>query len=205
MRIISTLSCLALFLALAATTFAQTASSDTKHFEKDGLSFDYPANWQLSDQSTPQMQFLQLLRDGYAEIRIRSPREPANSPQKEAEAKRLMQEQYVDSFAKNIEGAGLHPNRSSVTTQIAGGDAEGARVRATLDGEPGGMDSYYRIVSGRLIQLSIIGSQREITRSAAAWDSIRNSVKVEPPPQPQPKPKPPAMPTPVATPGRPRP
>ena len=90
----------------------------------------------------------------------------------------------------------MTPKRSVVTTQIGGGDAEGARARAILDREPGGMDSYSRIISDRLINLSIIGSEKEIAKSTAAWDMIRNSIKVEPPPQAKPTGKPTPTPKP---------
>lgn len=176
--------------ALLFVASVQMQTPDAKHFAKDGLSFDYPANWQISDQSTQQMQYIQLARDGYAEIRVRVPREWLKTPEKEASAKKLIQDKYVDDFALNVEQSGMRPRRSAITTQIAGADAEGARVRAILDGEPGGMDSYFHIVSDRLVNLSILGSEKEIAKSAPAWDTIRNSLKVEPPPQPTPSPSP---------------
>lgn len=163
---------------------------NVKHFEKDGLSFDYPANWQMSDQSTGQMQYIQLARDGYAEIRIRTPREWLKAPDKEAAAKKLIQDQYVDTFASQIQQAGMSPKRSTAATQISGADAQGARIRAVMDGEPGGMDSYFNITSDRLVQMSIIGSEKEIDKSAPVWDMIRNSLKLEPPPQPKASPSP---------------
>ena len=99
---------------------------------------------------------------------------------------------YVDSFAAQLEQAGMR----SISTQIAGADAEGARVRAVLDGQPGGMDSYYRIISDRFVGLSIIGSERDIAKSAGAWDLIWTSVKIEPPPPPKPTAKPSPTPKP---------
>jgi hypothetical protein len=176
-----------IFVSLViGVAFAQ--DPNVKHFDKDGLSFDYPANWQFSDQSSAQMQYLQIARDGYAEIRIRAPREWLKTPEKEAAAKKLIQDQYVDNFANQVEQAGMSIKRSVAATQISGADAQGARVRAVMDGQPGGMDSYFNIVSDRLIQMSIIGSEKEITKSAPVWDMIRNSLKVTPPPQPSPKP-----------------
>jgi hypothetical protein len=178
-----------IFIALvAAIGLAQ--DPNVKRFEKDGLSFDYPANWQISDQSTGQMQYVQIARDGYAEIRIRTPREWLKAPDKEAAAKKLIQDQYVDAFASQIQQAGMSPKRSTAATQISGADAQGARIRAVMDGEPGGMDSYFNVVSDRLVQMSIIGSEKEIAKSAAVWDMIRNSLKVEPPPQPKASPSP---------------
>lgn len=178
-----------IFIALvAAIGLAQ--DPNVKHFEKDGLSFDYPANWQISDQSTGQMQYVEIARDGYAEIRIRTPREWLKTPDKEAAAKKLIQDQYVETFASQIQQAGMSPKRSTAATQISGADAQGARIRAVMDGEPGGMDSYFNVVSDRLVQMSIIGSEKEIAKSAAVWDMIRNSLKVEPPPQPKASPSP---------------
>jgi hypothetical protein len=188
MRLLRTLIFATALLLLLASAFGQ--DPNVKHFVKDGLSFDYPANWQTSDQSTGQMQYIQIARDGYAEIRIRVPREWLKTPEKEAAAKKLIQDQYVDSFAAQVEQAGLHPKRSTAITQISGADAEGVKLRAVMDGQPGGLDSYFRIVSDRLVQLSIIGSEKEIAKSAPVWDMIRNSLAVEPPPQPKSTPQP---------------
>ena len=178
-------------IAFCLLTISATAQDpNVKHFEKDGLSFDYPANWQFSDQSTGQMQYLQMARDGFAEIRIRAPREWLKTPDKEAAATKLIQDQYVDGFASQLQQAGMTPKRSTAATQISGADAQGARVRAVMDGEAGGMDSYFNITSDRLVQMSIIGSEKEIAKSAPVWDMIRNSLKVEPPPQPKASPSP---------------
>jgi hypothetical protein len=162
---------------------------NAKHYDKDGLSFDYPANWQFSEQSTGQMQFLELTR-GDVVIRVRSAREWLKTPEKEAHAKKLFQDDYVSQFASQLQQAGMSPKRTTINTQIAGADAAGDRVRAVMDGQPGGMDSYFNIVSDRLVQMSIIGSEREIAKSAPVWDMVRNSLKIAPPPQPKPSPAP---------------
>lgn len=183
------------FLLLAVTALAQTPASDTKHFAKDGLSFDYPAAWQVSDQSTGQLQQIQLLRgDGYAEIRVRAPREWLKSPAKAAEAKKLIQDKYLDGFVESLLQNGLRPNRTAITTEVGGGPAEGMRVRAVLGNELGGIDSYYRVISDRFVNLSQIGSEKDIAKSTQAWDLLRTSIKVEP--SPESKPSPQATPTP---------
>jgi hypothetical protein len=188
-----------LFITLAFLGVAITAivaqDPNANHFAKDGLSFDYPKGWALGDQSTPQMQLIELSQ-GDTTIRIRSPREYLKTPEKEAHAKKLFQDNYVNDFFNQVQQAGMSPKRSVVTTQIAGVDAEGARVRAVLDGQPGGMDSYSRVVSDRLINLSAIGSEKDITKAAPAWDMIRNSIKVEPAPEPKSTPKATATPKP---------
>jgi hypothetical protein len=177
--------------ALLLLVIGATAQDpNVKHYDKDGLSFDYPANWQFNDQSSGQMQYIQMARDGYAEIRIRTPREWLKTPEKEAAARKLFQAQYVDGFAAQIQQAGMTPKRSTGTTQIAGVEAQGDKVRAVMDGEPGGMDSYFNIVEDRLVQMSIIGSEKEIAKSAPVWDMIRNSLKLTPAPKASPTPTP---------------
>src|SRR5882762_7803117 len=91
MKIIKILIGCAAALILVASVQPQTP--DTKHFDKDGLSFDYPAKWQMSDQSTQQMQLVELTQ-GDVVIRVRSPREWLKTPEKEAHAKKIIQEDY---------------------------------------------------------------------------------------------------------------
>jgi hypothetical protein len=181
-------------LLIVASALAQ--DSNVKQFAKDGLSFDYPAGWQLSDQSTPQMQFIELTR-GDVVIRVRSPREWLKTPEKELAAKKLIQDKYVTDVSASFEQGGMHPKQSPATTQISGADAEGTRVRAVLDGEPGGFDAYFRILSDRFVQLSILGSEKDIAKTAPIWDLIRTSVKIEPAPVPKPTPTPSPSPSPA--------
>ncbi len=186
----SLIACLALSL-LIVSAFAQ--DPNVKHYDKDGLSFDYPANWQFSDQSTGQMQFLELTR-GDLVLRVRSPREWLKTPEKVAAAKKLFQDQYVDGFATQFEQNGMQPKRSPITTTVAGANADGTRLRVVMDRQPGGLDSYYLILSDRLVNFSILGSESDITKAAPVLDMIKNSLKVAPPPQPSPKPSPKSKP-----------
>lgn len=175
---------------LVGVTFAQTSS---QHFAKDGLSFDYPAGWSVDEsKSSGQMQYLTLGRDGYAMIIVREPRGLVDTPEKEAHAKHLIQDGFVDAWAKNFSDNGAKAERTTVSTEIGGGAAECTRLSALLSGEPGRVDVCWRLIEKRLVQLAIVGSIKDITKTAAAWDAIRNSLKVEPPPQtkstPQPSP-----------------
>jgi len=136
------------------------------------------------------MQFLELTKDDVV-IRLRSPRDALKTPEKEAHAKKLFQDQYVDNFVDQLQQSGMQPKRSPATIQIGGANADGVRVRGVMGGESGGLDSYERIISERLVHLSIIGSEKEMTQDAPAWDMIRNSVKIAAPAaSPSPKTKP---------------
>src|SRR5437667_12309014 len=71
---------------------------------------------------------------------------------------------YVDSFAAQLEQAGMRSTRSTISTQIAGVDAEGAPVRAVFDGQPGG---WIRTIGSSLIVLSVYQSsaRKEISQN----------------------------------------
>lgn len=179
---------LAVSALLVSLALAQTSN---QHFAKDGLSFDYPAGWSIDEsKSSGQMQYLILGHDGNATIYVRSPRALVDSLEKEAQAKHLIQDGFVDAWAKNFSDNGAKAERSTVLTEIAGGAAECTRLSASLGGEPGRVDVCWRLVEKRMVQLAIVGSTRDVTRTALAWDAIRNSLKVEPPPLPSPTPQP---------------
>jgi hypothetical protein len=177
--VVAVLACLT--VAVAKIQEQPKPQVEANHFAKDGLSFDYPTGWALKDDSTVQMQVLELSRGDHI-IRVRSPREWLKTPTKEAEAKKLIQDKYVNDFAEMLRQGGLNPNRSAATSEFGGGPAEGLRLRAVLDGAPGGMDAFYRVMSDRFVQLSQIGSERDMAKFASAWDLIRKSIQVEPPP-----------------------
>ena len=190
MRLLRTLILVAASLLLLVSAFAQT-SSNGQHFAKDGLSFDYPAGWSMDEsKSSGQMQYLMLGRDGYATIYVRSPRALVDSPEKEAQAKHLIQDGFVEAWAKNFSDNGAKAERSAVPTEIAGGAAECTRLSAALGGEPGRVDVCWRLVEKRMVQLAIVGSTRDVTKTGPAWDAIRNSLKIELPAQPSPTPQP---------------
>ena len=178
---------------LVTGVLAQTSGSG-QHFAKDGLSFDYPAGWTIGDKSSGQLQYLVLSREGYAQVIVRSPRALVDSPEKEAQAKQIIQDGFVDAWAKNFSDSGAKAERSTVPTEIASGPAECTRLSASLGGEPGRVDVCWRLVEKRMVQLAIVGSDRDINKTGTAWDAIRHTVQIEPPPQtkamPQPSPAP---------------
>jgi len=185
--------CVSVFALLIVVSVA--AQNPVTHFTKEGLSFDYPSGWSIDESKTSgQMQYLTLGREGYAAIIVRSPRGLIDTPEKEAHAKKLVQDGFVDAWAKNFEANGAKPERSTVATEIGGGPAECTRLSASLAGEPGRVDVCWRVIEKRMVQLAIVGSTGDITRTTPAWDAVRKSVKIEPPLAPTPSPSPKAKP-----------
>jgi hypothetical protein len=187
---------LLLFCGLSVS--AQTAPSDVKEFNKDGLIFNYPSGWSFNDTSNTDAQQMTFGRaDSDAQITVFVFRTPVTTPEKIAEAKRVLVDKYVASTTKSFEQAGAHPQSSPASTEIGGVKAEGVKIRASLDGVPGMAEIQSAVVGQRLVVLTFLGPDRALTKATPAWDMIRTTIETEAPqPQTKPQPKPGSTPNP---------
>jgi hypothetical protein len=178
-----------LFCGLSAS--AQTALSDAKEFNKDGLMFNYPSGWSFNDTSNTDAQQMTFGRaDSDAQITVFVFRTPVTTSEKVAEAKRVLVDKYVASTTKSFEEAGAHPESLPATTEIGGVKAEGVKIRASLDGVPGAAQIEWAVVGQRLVVLTFLGPDKALAKATPAWDTIRTTIKIaEPTPQPKPSPK----------------
>jgi len=182
---------IALLVLCGVSASAQTAPSDAKEFNKDGLSFSYPAGWSFNDTSNNDAQQMTFGRpDSDAQLTVFVFRTPLTSPEKLAEAKRVLVDKYVASTTKSFEQAGAHPESSPASSEIGGVKSEGVKIRASLDGVPGVAEIHWAVVGQRLVVLTLLGPDRAITKAAPAWDMVRTTMKIpEPTPSPKPSPK----------------
>ena len=184
-----------LLLICGLSASAQTAPSDGKEFNKDGLTFSYPASWTFNDTSNADAQQMTFGRaDSEAQIRVFVFRTPIKTPEQLAEARKVLVDPYVNSTQKQFEQMGATPKRAPATTEIAGLSGDGVKISASLDGEPGAAEIFWGVVGQRLVVLTRFGPDKALTKALPAWDQIRTSIKVE---EPQPKtPQPAASPKP---------
>jgi len=180
------LQLIALLLFCGLTVSAQTPG-DAKAFSKDGLSFSYPSGWSFNDTSNTDAQQLTFGRaDSDAQITVFVFRTPITSPEKIAEAKRVLVDKYVASTTKSFEQADPHAASSPATGEIGGVKSEGVKIRASLDGLPGMAEIQWAVIGQRLVVLTLLGPDKALTKAAPAWDTLRTSIKIEeakPPPK----------------------
>jgi len=175
------ISCAALLLLFAGVQ----AQGDTKHFAKEGLSFDYANGWTITDQSTSDAQQLTLTRaDSDAQFRIFAHRGKVDSPEKMAQAKKAFIDPYIAATNNQFVQMGARPERGTASSEIGGATAEGVRLRASLSGEPGEASIYWLMLGNRVIVLTLFGPDKALKRATPAWDTIRNSLKLELAPAP---------------------
>ena len=192
------LAAIALLAVWSSSAVAQTPPADGKQLSKDGLSFNYPNGWTLVDESNADAQNFNLGRaDSDAQLRIFVFRTPVNTPERLAEAKKVLIDPYVASTMRQFEQMGAKPQKSPASTEIAKVASEGVRIAASLEGVPGAAEIYWGVVGHRLVVLTQLGPDRALKQASPAWDAIRNSIAIaELNPTPQPKPAPTATPKP---------
>lgn len=189
MTLLRTIICSTALLLAAAGALAQDPSA--KHFSKDGLSFDYSTGWTVVDESNSDAQTLTLRRDDSdALIKLFVHRGKVDSPEKMAQAKSKLIDPYVEYTTKQFVEMGAKPERAAANTEIGGATAEGVRIQAVLDRDPGEAGIYWTTIGNRLVVLTLFGPEKALKKATATWDTVRNSLKVELPPAAKPSPKP---------------
>lgn len=181
---------MALVTVFSATAFAQTPA-EAKQFAKDGLSFSYPNGWTMEDTSNADAQQFNIGRaDSEAQMRLFVYRTQVTSPERLAEARKVLIDPYIASTFRQFQQMGAKPEKAPATTDFGTLKSEGVKISASLDGEPGAAEIHWVVVGQRLVVLTIFGPDKALAKAAPAWEAIRNSIAVEDlKPQPKPSPK----------------
>jgi len=164
-----------------------------KNFAKNGLSFDYPSEWTLTDNSTDDAQQLALSKaDSDAQIRI-FVHKGRISQEKFPDAKKAFIDPYIDATAKQFVSMGAKPEQTPDSSEIGGVKADGTNINASLGGEAGAAKIYWALVGQRVVVITYFGPDKQMKQLSPAWDLVRTSLKVVDPkatPAASPKPSP---------------
>ncbi|HEY8227669.1 MAG TPA: hypothetical protein VIG25_20530 [Pyrinomonadaceae bacterium] len=193
MKIFSTTAFLvALLLASAVAGRSQTTSADAKHFNKDGVLFDYLPSWTLQDDSNSDAQQLTLARaDSDVQIRVFAHRGRITE-EKMPQARKAFIDTYIDATMKQFIQMGAKPEQSPDSTDIGTSKAEGVNIKASLGGETGAAKIYWALIGQRVVVLTYFGPDKDLKKQTAAWDLLRGTLQIEekkPSPKPSPSPK----------------
>jgi hypothetical protein len=160
-----------------------------KTFTKEGLSFDYPADWTLQEGVNEDAQQLTLAKansDVQISVFVHKGR---ITQDKLPDAKKAFIDPYIKGTENQLVQMGAKPEQSPDTSEIGGMKADGVKISASLGGETGAAKIYWALVGQRVVVLTLFGPDKQITKLAPAWDLVRNSLKVvDPKAAPSPKP-----------------
>jgi len=172
----------ALITLVFVLAFLPSAIAQTNRYMRDGLSFSYPSDWPLIDDSDATTQSLNLDRgQNEAKIMIVAIRAQMNS-QQVAEEQPRVSEAIANVLAQEIAKLGAQVQRTSISETIAGVTAQGFRLRATLHGETSNADVFWLYLSGRLVHVVFLGSDQGRSRATYAWNMVRDTLRLGTPP-----------------------
>ena len=154
------------------------AAQTPKTVTKDGLSFDYPTDWTMQDDSSGDAQQFSLNKtnsDVQIKVFVHKGRIAA---EKLPDAKKAFIDPYIASTEKQFVAMGAKPEQSPDTSEIGGVKADGVKITASLGGETGAAKIYWALVGQRVVVLTLFGPDKQLKQFAPAWDMVRNSLKV---------------------------
>ena len=165
-------------LFLCFTAGAQS-NEKVKRYDKDGLSFNYPADMTLVDQSQTWGQHLILSYEpNGAQIMVLSRYEQMSPGESLKNAQQKMVETFVQKMIEGFKEQQTGVERSPAQVEIGGLQASGVRLRAVLDGLPGNAEVYSQLLGNQLVMVALIGSDKAITAATTAWNIVRSSLQV---------------------------
>lgn len=176
-------------LAIICCVIALVQTSKT--YTKNGLSFDYPSDWTVQEGVNDDAQQLTLGKAN-SEVGITLFAHKGRlTAEKLPDAKKAFIDPYIAATEKQFVSMGAKPEQSPDSSEIGGVKAEGVKIVASLGGETGAAKIYWALIGERVVVLTIFGPDKQLKQEAAAWDLVRNSLKVvDPKAAPAASPKP---------------
>ena len=178
-------------LATILITCLLAAAQTPNNVAKNGLSFDYPSDWTMQDESGGDAQQFSLSKAN-SDVQIRVfVHKGRIAAEKLPDAKKAFIDPYIAATEKQFVAMGAKPEKTADTSEIGGVKADGVKISASLGGETGAAKIYWALVGQRVVVLTLFGPDKQLQQLAPAWDLVRNSLKVvEPKAAPAASPKP---------------
>lgn len=162
------------------SAYAQSGGPELKNFAADGISFDYPAEYSVTDESTAQTQQLILTRKGSSvQLTIVAARGLVLSKELQAAIENST-EPLIKQVATKLTDGKKPPERTSIKTQVGPKEAEGVRLRSAGRSTTTGEVIWLRL-GLRLISMAFVRSDIDDPAGSQLWQTVRSSLKIEAP------------------------
>jgi TonB family protein len=165
-------------LVIAFTVRAQVSgqgSAATSHFEKDGLAFDFPADWKLTDWSEGDLQRVSVYAaDGDAGIAV-----TATFGGGELCDFQTAGLSTIDNWLLSIGpklGAARPFQTTPVKTHVGVQEIQGLQIRGVRNNHPVSCDVYWLKLNLHLLTLVYLRADND-PRGEAAWESLRATLR----------------------------
>jgi TonB family protein len=161
---------------------AQSPSAAAEHFSKDGISFDYPTGWSLSDKSSEQLQHLILTRAGSSVlIMVVAQREPLRDYAALRAAYSAVTIPYIQDIAGKLGAKEVPAWSEAQCVPLGSHTATGFHLSGKLEGKPTKAEVYAVVMGQRLVHIVYIRADEDEVQGAPAWKSVLDTLNVERP------------------------
>lgn len=165
---------------LYSFVLAQTAKTDIKTFDKDGLSFNYPTDWELTDNSTAELQQIKLtLSKTSAIVYVTSPRKPIVNEEQLRAARESITDQFIENIRlkfsqeSNLATVKEEDNCSEKNREKPAGKI----IHGSFQGQPSTAEVYAVFPEHRFVNLFFVRNDKDEKDTSAAWQTIIKTVK----------------------------
>lgn len=164
---------------LSLSVYAQSAGPQVNHFSTDGISFDYPAGYSVTDESTEEAQQFVITRKGSSVhltlVVMRRLVQRDEMPAAIESFKEPIIKQAAITLGQANASAGI-----PVQTEFGTRPTEGVRLQS-MGNRRRTADVVWLRWSFRLVAATFIRSAADESVEARLWDTVRSSLKIDPP------------------------
>lgn len=160
------------------SVYAQSAATRRNHFSTEGISFDYPSGYSVSDESTTEThQFVITRKRSSVQLTIIAPRRAVLPDEMPAAADNL-----TEPIVKKVALTVGRPNSAGtpIQTYVGSRRAEGVRLRSPGIRKRTGEVIWLRF-DLRLVAMSLVRANVDEVAASRLWQTVRSSLKVEAP------------------------
>ena len=169
-------------LCCVASSAQQAPGGGGGRYDTEGVSFEYPSGWSLTDKSDKAAQHLVITQAGSTgTISVFVPRELITTPEQVIGGRNVVTKAYADDIASKL-GIEEPPSWYDARCQEVGGrTAMGFRLSGPYKGAPTTAEVYAVVLGRRFVNLMHIRADKDEAPSSAAWKAVLDSLKVVPP------------------------
>jgi len=165
---------------ISVSVYAQSTGPELNHCAVEGISFDYPSDYSVTDESSPEVQQFLITRKGSSvQLTIFVPLRLVTRSTYPVAVEAITQP-MVKKVAMTLGKGQNSPERSSFQTEIGAKQAEGVRLRST-DGGKKTAEVIWLRWSLRLVELVFVKSDADESVGAQLWQTVSSSLRVEAP------------------------
>lgn len=171
-------SIVVLMALLLSPVSAQTQgrADARKHYEKDGLAFDYPADWTVTEGDATELKTVTVSPGPEATqiiIRLGGSRSACDfETERDKVAPALMKR--LATLIHAIDASHASP----VTTKVGSDEIEGSQLHGLIDNKPALGDVYFARMHYQFVSLAYV-RRIDDERAASAWSAFRTSLKLK--------------------------